>query len=94
MQKNRIRHLHEAFLNSQIYNWQYSQVNFEIKTSEKTELTNESFLSLPLGVANRILNKHDFIMILLHFMDLQIWCKKDKEGFKMIASNWWKYCLI
>ena len=33
-----------------------------------------------MGIANRILNKHDFILLLSQAMELQLWSKSDKTG--------------
>lgn len=48
------------------------------------------FFSLPFGVTNRILNKHDFVMILVQSIDLSLWSKTDKDGklFKYIENKW------
>jgi hypothetical protein len=46
--------------------------------------------SLPFGVTDRILNKHDFVLVLVQMMELKIWCKSDKEGklYKYIDNKW------
>ena len=43
-----------------------------------------------MGITDRILNKHDFILILVQMMELKIWCKNDKEGklYKYIDNKW------
>lgn len=43
-----------------------------------------------MGIANRILNKHDFILLLSQAMELQLWSKSDKTGkfFKYIDNKW------
>ncbi len=47
--------------------------------------------SLPLGVANRILNKHDFIMIFVNAVELQMWNRTSSEGkFYKYVDNKWK----
>lgn len=51
--------------------------------------------NLPLGVANRILNKHDFIMLLVQAIDLKMWSRTDNDGkcFKYV-DNKWKYVTL
>lgn len=47
--------------------------------------------SLDLGVVNSLLNKHDFILLLVQTMDISPFTKKDKEGkFYKYLDNKWK----
>lgn len=51
--------------------------------------------NLPLGAANRILNKHDFVMLLVQAIELCPWKKTDKEGkFYKYIDNKWKYVTL
>jgi hypothetical protein len=37
-------------------------------------------LSLPLSATHRLLNTHDFILMLLELMELQVWTKPSQDG--------------
>lgn len=50
---------------------------------------------MPLGVTNRILNKHDFIMLFVNAVELQMWNKTNNEGkFYKYVDNKWKYVTL
>jgi hypothetical protein len=42
---------------------------------------------LPLGVTNRILNKHDFILILVQSLELAAWSKQEKDGTNFFLTD-------
>ncbi|CAF0877080.1 unnamed protein product [Brachionus calyciflorus] len=71
---------------------QHKKIQFEIvmKLYSILRYIIDNLSNLPFGVTNRILNKHDFIMILVQSIDLSLWSKIEKDGrlLKFIENKW------